>query len=123
MYLAFGNPHDPRVAAEKYMELYDRDKIPLPKNFLPLHPFNNGEQFVRDELLAALAADRGRGPPALARLLRRDHGHRRPHRPLARGARRTAACTTTRSSSSRPITAWRSAATACSASRTCTTPA
>lgn len=54
MYLAFGNPHDPRVAAEKYMALYQRDKIPLPENFLPLHPFNNGEQFVRDELLAAL---------------------------------------------------------------------
>jgi arylsulfatase A-like enzyme len=54
MYLAFGNPHDPRVAAEKYMALYERDKLPIPKNFLPLHPFNNGEQFVRDELLAAL---------------------------------------------------------------------
>jgi arylsulfatase A-like enzyme len=52
MYLAFANPHDPRVAAEKYMALYERDKIPLPKNYLPLHPFNNGEQFVRDELLA-----------------------------------------------------------------------
>lgn len=54
MYLAFGNPHDPRVAAEKYMAMYQRDRIPLPGNFLPLHPFNNGEQFVRDELLAAL---------------------------------------------------------------------
>src|SRR3954447_15725860 len=52
MYLAFSNPHDPRVAAQKYMDLYERDKIPLPKNYLPLHPFNNGEQFVRDELLA-----------------------------------------------------------------------
>lgn len=52
MYLAFSNPHDPRVAAEKYLAMYDRDKIPLPKNYKPLHPFNNGEQFVRDELLA-----------------------------------------------------------------------
>jgi arylsulfatase A-like enzyme len=52
MYLAFSNPHDPRVAAQKYMDLYERDRIPLPKNYLPLHPFNNGEQFVRDELLA-----------------------------------------------------------------------
>ncbi len=52
MYLAFANPHDERVANEKYMRLYDRDKIPLPKNYKPLHPFNNGEQFVRDELLA-----------------------------------------------------------------------
>ena len=52
MYLAFANPHDPRVAAEKYLALYEREKIPLPKNYRPLHPFNNGEQFVRDELLA-----------------------------------------------------------------------
>jgi arylsulfatase A-like enzyme len=52
MYLAFANPHDERVANEKYMRLYERDKIPLPKNYKPLHPFNNGEQFVRDELLA-----------------------------------------------------------------------
>ena len=52
MYLAFANPHDPRVAGEKYLAMYERDKVPLPKNFLPLHPFDNGEQFVRDELLA-----------------------------------------------------------------------
>lgn len=54
MYLALANPHDERVANEKYMRLYDRDKIPLPKNYKPLHPFNNGDQFVRDELLAPL---------------------------------------------------------------------
>lgn len=52
MYLAFGNPHDPRVAAQKYLDLYERQQIPLPKNYLPLHPFNNGEQTVRDEQLA-----------------------------------------------------------------------
>jgi arylsulfatase A-like enzyme len=52
MYLAFSNPHDPRVAAPHYLALYEREKIPLPANYRPLHPFNNGEQFVRDELLA-----------------------------------------------------------------------
>lgn len=52
MYLAFANPHDPRVAAQKYLDQYQRDQIPLPKNYLPLHPFNNGEQLVRDERLA-----------------------------------------------------------------------
>lgn len=52
MYLAFGNPHDPRVAAQKYLDLYERDKIPLPKNYLPIHPFDNGEMVVRDEQLA-----------------------------------------------------------------------
>src|SRR5207253_8356380 len=38
MYLAFSNPHDPRVAAETYRKQYDPAKLPLPKNFLPLHP-------------------------------------------------------------------------------------
>lgn len=52
MYLAFANPHDPRVAAQKYLDQYQRHEIPLPKNYLPLHPFNNGEQLVRDEQLA-----------------------------------------------------------------------
>ena len=35
----------------KYMDLYERDKIPLPKNFLPQHPFDNGDMTVRDEAL------------------------------------------------------------------------
>ncbi|MGH9841223.1 MAG: sulfatase-like hydrolase/transferase, partial [Blastocatellia bacterium] len=52
MYLAFASPHDPRVAAKKYMDLYDRDKLPLPKNYLPQHPFDNGEMTVRDERLS-----------------------------------------------------------------------
>jgi arylsulfatase A-like enzyme len=51
MYLAFGNPHDPRVAAPKYMEQYDPAKLPLPKNYLPVHPFDNGEMTIRDEKL------------------------------------------------------------------------
>jgi arylsulfatase A-like enzyme len=52
MYLAFANPHDPRGASEKHLKLYDRKSIPLPKNFKPLHPFDNGELLVRDEQLA-----------------------------------------------------------------------
>lgn len=51
LYLAFANPHDPRVAAPRYLRQYDRDRLPLPKNFLPVHPFNNGEMTVRDEQL------------------------------------------------------------------------
>ncbi len=51
MYLAFGNPHDPRVAAKTYLDLYDPDGLPLPRNFLPVHPFDNGELVVRDEQL------------------------------------------------------------------------
>lgn len=52
LYLAFANPHDPRVAAPRYLELYQRDRTALPRNFLPLHPFDNGEMTVRDEQLA-----------------------------------------------------------------------
>lgn len=52
MYLAFGNPHDPRVAAPKYLDLYQRDLIPLPKDYLPQHPFDNGEMSIRDEKLS-----------------------------------------------------------------------
>lgn len=52
MYLAFGNPHDPRVAAQRYLDLYDRSTIPLPSAYLPVHPFDNGEMTIRDELLS-----------------------------------------------------------------------
>lgn len=52
MYLAFGNPHDPRVAARKYLDLYKRAEIPLPRNYKPVHPFDNGEMSVRDERLS-----------------------------------------------------------------------
>lgn len=51
MYLAFGNPHDPRVAAPKYLDQYDAKRIPLPKNWLPQHPFDNGDMAIRDEKL------------------------------------------------------------------------
>ncbi len=52
MYLAFEAPHDPRVSDPEYRLDYSVEGMNLPANYLPLHPFNNGEQFVRDELLA-----------------------------------------------------------------------
>jgi arylsulfatase A-like enzyme len=52
MYLGFAGPHDPRVAAQHYLDQYDREKIPLPKNFLPIHPFDDGWMSGRDEALA-----------------------------------------------------------------------
>jgi arylsulfatase A-like enzyme len=52
LYLAFEAPHDPRVAAKEFRDLYTPGKIPLPANFLPQHPFDNGELNVRDEKLA-----------------------------------------------------------------------
>lgn len=53
MYVAFTLPHDPRTAPPEFRARYDASKLPLPKNFLPLHPFDNGEMVVRDERLAA----------------------------------------------------------------------
>ena len=51
MYVAYMAPHDPRVMPQKYMNLYDTAKIALPVNFMPVHPFDNGEMRVRDEML------------------------------------------------------------------------
>jgi arylsulfatase A-like enzyme len=52
MYVSFTAPHDPRTPPGKYKEMYDPEKLPLPKNFLPVHPFDNGEMRIRDEMLA-----------------------------------------------------------------------
>ncbi len=51
-YLAFKTPHDPRVVPPKFHQMYEAGKIPLPPNFLPKHPFDNGEMTIRDEKLA-----------------------------------------------------------------------
>jgi arylsulfatase A-like enzyme len=52
MYLAPPVPHDPRVSPEPFTRQYDPAKLSLSKNFMPQHPFDNGELQVRDELLA-----------------------------------------------------------------------
>jgi arylsulfatase A-like enzyme len=52
LYVAFTAPHDPRTPPPEYAKLYDPAKLPLPKSFLPRHPFDNGELEVRDEKLA-----------------------------------------------------------------------
>lgn len=51
MYLAFSNPHDPRVADARFRQHYRNELMPLPVNFLAMHPFDNGEMTVRDERL------------------------------------------------------------------------
>lgn len=51
LYVAFTSPHDPRTPPKEFERLYDPEKIPLPKNFLPEHPFDNGEIKIRDEKL------------------------------------------------------------------------
>ena len=50
-YVAFTSPHDPRNAHPSYGHLPDGDTIKLPPNFLPEHPFDNGELRIRDEEL------------------------------------------------------------------------
>lgn len=51
LYVAFTTPHDPRSAPAEFRQRYDSAKLPLPPNFLPQHPFDNGELEVRDEKL------------------------------------------------------------------------
>ncbi len=52
MYVSFTAPHDPRSTHEKYLNMYDTTNISIPPNFMPEHPFDNGEMRIRDENLA-----------------------------------------------------------------------
>ncbi len=40
------------MAPKRFADMYSPEKMALPKNFMPQHPFDNGELKVRDELLA-----------------------------------------------------------------------
>jgi len=50
-YVAFFAPHDQRIAPQEYHDMYKPESMPLPANFLPEHPFDNGELKIRDEKL------------------------------------------------------------------------
>ncbi len=53
-YVAFTAPHDPRQPPEAYRQMYYRSLPPLPVNFLPQLPFDNGAMVGgRDENLGA----------------------------------------------------------------------
>jgi arylsulfatase A-like enzyme len=52
LYTAFTAPHDPRSMPPEYLEWYDPNSIALPPNFMPEHPFDNGQLIIRDEQLA-----------------------------------------------------------------------
>lgn len=54
LYMAFTSPHDPRTAPKAFADRYDPADIELPRNFMTVHPFDNGEMHVRDEGLARL---------------------------------------------------------------------
>jgi len=51
LYLSFVAPHDPRQSPDRFEEMYQPSDIPLPPNWMPRHPFDNGELWVRDERL------------------------------------------------------------------------
>ena len=52
-YVPFTAPHDPRQPPPEYRERYYQRNLPLPSNYMPQHPFDNGALILRDENLAA----------------------------------------------------------------------
>lgn len=51
-YVAFTAPHDPRSPRKDYIGKYADNSVPLPGNFMSLHPFAFDQLDVRDETLA-----------------------------------------------------------------------
>jgi arylsulfatase A-like enzyme len=52
MYVGFNSPHDPRQAPKEFVDRYPARRIEVPPNYLPEHPFDQGDHKVRDETLA-----------------------------------------------------------------------
>ena len=52
MYVSFSSPHDPRSAPQEWHDMYPVDEVELPINFMPKHPWDNGDMNVRDEKLS-----------------------------------------------------------------------
>ncbi|MFO0814182.1 MAG: sulfatase-like hydrolase/transferase [Gemmatales bacterium] len=50
-YVPFDAPHDPHIVPPDFPIRYDAATMPMPDNFLPQHPFDNGEMTIRDEQL------------------------------------------------------------------------
>jgi len=50
-YVPFDAPHDPHIVPADFSFNYKPAQIPLPLNFLPQHPWDNGEMTERDEKL------------------------------------------------------------------------
>ncbi|MEQ8785462.1 MAG: sulfatase-like hydrolase/transferase [Pirellulaceae bacterium] len=51
LHVNFPAPHDPLIMPPGYDDKYSIDKMPLPGNFLPEHPFDHGNFDGRDEQL------------------------------------------------------------------------
>jgi len=67
LYFAPHEPHDPQHATEEFYQKYKPSNISLPVNFLPYHPFDNGEMTVRDEKTLAWPRTRENVTGKLAR--------------------------------------------------------
>lgn len=52
MYVGFLAPHDPLHAPDEYLARYPEKDIQLPENFEKYHPFDQGDYYLRDEVLA-----------------------------------------------------------------------
>lgn len=52
-YVAFTVPHDPYSPSPPYLDKYPDGSIPLPENFMPLHPFEYDNMTIRDENLTS----------------------------------------------------------------------
>jgi choline-sulfatase len=52
LYVGFNSPHDPRQAPKQFCDLYPPARIEVPPNYLPEHPFDQGDRLIRDEKLA-----------------------------------------------------------------------
>lgn len=50
-YVPFDAPHDPHIVPDDFKVSYAPQSIPVPPNFLPQHPWDNGEMSIRDEML------------------------------------------------------------------------
>ncbi|MDD4109770.1 MAG: sulfatase-like hydrolase/transferase [Prolixibacteraceae bacterium] len=51
-YVSFTAPHDPRSPRKDYIGIYPDSELPLPGNFMELHPFVFDNLNIRDETLA-----------------------------------------------------------------------
>jgi choline-sulfatase len=58
LYVGFNSPHDPRQAPKEFVDRYPRNRIEVPSNHLPEHPFDQGDKRIRDELLAPFPRSR-----------------------------------------------------------------
>ena len=52
MYVGFLAPHDPLHAPREYLDRHPVEKMKLPDNYLKFHPFDQGDYYLRDEVLS-----------------------------------------------------------------------